>query len=212
MIRARSIQANSLVSPLFSAARIYMDFVTGFYIGRSASDMSGTPTVVSGSGLQATGAGNNASLTGTNFSSWFNATAGTFYVEFVQNAAGGGGFGRVFECNDGTTSEMFNMAFNGVASYTFETTDGAALQASSPIAIPAYGTLNKVACRFAVNDFRLCLNGTLGVPDTSGTLPTVTLIHLGNRVDGTRALDGFIRRFAFFPTALDNASMQSLTA
>jgi hypothetical protein len=197
------------IPAVFSTARVYMDFTAGFYIGRAPADFTGTPSI-SAAGLLVTGAGNTVSMASTAFSGWFNAVAGTFFVEFVQIAAGGGGLGRVFEVNDGTTTETINIFYN--TTYNMNVTDGGVLQASPTVTAPAFGSVVRVAMRYAANDFHFCVNGTLGAADTSGTLPTVTQIHFGNRADTTRELNGYIRRFAYLPAISTNAVLQSMTA
>lgn len=212
MNRARAIQPvrDTSITTLFSTARIYMDFAAGFYVHRTPSDLTGTPTITAGSGLRATGAGDNVSLGSTAFSSWFNATAGTFFCEFVQNTSGGGTFGRPFEVSDGTTSEFMHVTHNA-AQYGLAVTDGGVSQAFVAVAAPAFGTIVRAAARYAANDFQNCINGTLATADTSGTLPTVTQINFGNSAAGTRELNGFVRRFAYFPAVLTNAQLQALT-
>ncbi len=210
MNRARAIQANTSVSPLFSAARVYMDFVNGFYIHRTPSDFTGTPSITAGLGLFVNAAGNSVSLQSTAFSSWFNGTAGTVYVEFVRNSAGASPAGRAWNISDGTSTEMIELQYSA-PNELYGVTDGGASQALLGVVPPAFGSITKTASAFAANDFRFAVNGASAGDDTAGTLPTVTRIDLGNRPATDRAIDGYIRRFAFFSTALTNAEMQALT-
>lgn len=188
-----------------------MDFASAFYIHKSPSDLTGTPTITAGLGLRATGAGDNVSLASTAFSSWFNAAAGTVFVEFTQSSTGGGGLGRVVEISDGASAEIFQFFTPGAGSLVWGVTDGGVSQVSIGLAAPAFGTICRVAMRYAANDFQACINGTLGTADVAGTLPAVTQINLGNRPDGARFMDGYIRRFAYFPAVSTNAQLQLLT-
>ena len=151
------------------------------------------------------------SLASTAFSSWFNATEGTFFAQFVQANAGGGNLGRILSISDGTTSERFELYYNG-GNYSWDTVDGGAAQASLTVAAGSFNTLKKAAARYKLNDFHECVNGTLATADTAGTLPTVTTMYLGNSAANTRAGNVYIQRVGYFQTIQDNAFLQSVTA
>ena len=212
MRRFRALQpiADNTMTALFSTARMYMDFVNGFYVGVDTTDLTGTPTITAGSGLAVTGAPSTVNLTSTAFSRWFNATAGTFFVEFLQNTSGGGGFGRALEASDGTTSNFISLFYN--TNYTYQVTNATVSQAAIAGTNPGFGAINKAAFRFAANDFQLAFNGALGTADVSGAVPTVSQLTFGNSAAATRELNGFVRRVAYFPTSLGNSTMQSLTS
>jgi hypothetical protein len=72
-------------------------------------------------------------------------------------------------------------------------------------------TVIKIAGAYAVNDFQQATNGTLGVADTSGSLPTVTRLALGDIAVGQK-LNGYLRRITYYPLRLSNAQLQNLTA
>jgi hypothetical protein len=64
---------------------------------------------------------------------------------------------------------------------------------------------------YKVDDFSAALGGTLGTPDTSGSLPTVTQLTIGRRITD-RYLNGYIQRIAYYPVRLANTTLQALTA
>jgi hypothetical protein len=73
--------------------------------------------------------------------------------------------------------------------------------------------LINTAAAFAANNFQQGANGNLGTADTSGSVPSVTAMQIGNDFfasSGT-ALNGTIRRLVFFPQRLANTTLQTIT-
>jgi hypothetical protein len=149
----------------------------------------------------------NASMTGSNFSSWYNNSAGTFFVEFtpdltvaldtrVLNVSGGGATARVVDANSSGTNWG---SFNGTGNLT----TGAASVTSTP---------QKLGAAYAASDYALTLNGAAPATRTDALLNTPNQIQIGNFDGSQRYLHGHIRRLAYYNTRLANAQMQALTA
>ena len=145
-------------------------------------------------------------MTGTNFSSWFNSTAGTFLA--TGERAITSDFGRLLSANANNTTSAFDLgaSTNGRWLIT-NTTSQADITAGTVTANTAF----KVAGAFANNDAQMAFNGTLGTADTSVSLPNVSQLDIG--ADRTAVyLNGRIRSIKFWPTRLPDATLQSLTA
>jgi len=155
-----------------------------------------------------------ASMTGTNFSSWYNSAAGTMYAEigsapvntiaqfaYELNDGLGGGLGRIF-----TRRNVGSFIATAVA-------DGGVTQADfNALATVAGSATYKVASALAANDFALSLNGAAVVTDTSGTMPsTISRLFLGQNYGNSQVLNGYIQRISYYPTRLANAQLQALT-
>lgn len=153
-----------------------------------------------------------AVMTGTNFSSWYNQSAGTFVAEF--DVLGTVGTRAIMFVDNNTSNEiiglyasLFNDAFaratvvdNGVSQATLIST-------ASVVALAA----RKAGISFAANDFAFCFNGETVKLDTAGTLPTPTQLWIGGEITPTNILDGHVRRIQFFNTAKSDAELQALT-
>lgn len=153
-----------------------------------------------------------ATMTGTNFSSWYNQTAGTLIAEF--DVLGTAGTRTVFQIDDNTTNErIFMLASNAndaVARCTLiDNGVNQATLASTASVVPL--TPAKAGFSFAVNDFAFCYNGETVKLDTSGTLPTVTQLRFGVSNLASESLDGHLRRIQFWNTAKSDAELQALT-
>ena len=151
-----------------------------------------------------------ATMTGTNFSTWYNQAAGTFVVgmdTLYSNAADSATIRAVFTADDGTLNNLHRI-YQYQNRYGANTVVGGANQSDISIGVIAANTPATAAYAYAVNDFAPAMNGILGTPDTSGTLPTPTQLSFGARW----AVNGHIRALAYYNTRLPNTSLQTLTA
>ena len=203
-----SVSAASLVQ-LYNGAQSYTgDGVSGVYIWgaqleAAAFPTSYIPTVAS----QVTRSDDVAQITGTNFSNFFNATAGTLFAEYstitTDNAASA-------SITDGTSAERFTLRSNA-GSAIFTVADGGVTVVSLTAGAVTPNVTYKLAGAYAVNDFAASLAGAAAVVDTSGTLPTVDKMFLGAIVSNSGFLNGHIRRITYYPTRLTNAQIEALT-
>jgi hypothetical protein len=156
-----------------------------------------------------------ASMTGTNFSDWYNAAEGTLFVEAIGVNNISGVTRRFAEISDGTANERMVLGYSTTSNTRMLVFDGGGAVADVLVTsgVPA-GSLVKMAAAYKVNDFQQASNTTLGTADTSGTLPTVNQMFLGTDTAGATTaayLNGHIRRIAYYPTRLANSQLQALT-
>jgi len=152
-----------------------------------------------------------ASMTGTNFSSWYNAVEGTFVseAEFTNTVS----FNTVYDVNNGTTSNRIRtVQWNDGSNRRLSVSDGNVTQAS----ITGTGGVGvfRFAAAYKENDFAACQNGGAVGTDTSGTVPSVNQMGIGcyGPVSPTFFLNGSVRRISYYPTRLPNTTLQALTA
>lgn len=152
-----------------------------------------------------------ASMTGTNFSSWFNATQGTFVVEGSSNGINTStGQATLFSVHDGTTSNRMRGKYGSLTNPAFEGANGGA-STWDVLGTGVSGATNKLACAYAANDIAISLNGAAVSTDASATIPTVDRLTIGGFLTA-RELNGHIRRLSYYPTRLNNAQLQAITA
>jgi hypothetical protein len=72
-------------------------------------------------------------------------------------------------------------------------------------------TTVKQAGRIGIDDFASCVSGGTVLTDTSGTVPTISQMHLGQDIGGGRPLFGHIRRIAIVQGAVSDANLQGMT-
>jgi hypothetical protein len=155
-----------------------------------------------------------ATITGANFSQWFNAAAGTFVVDVSLNSAPAIATFSLYSASDNTTNERIFVGTGGGSGGNINTvvTDGGVLQAQTVNGSLASAGLHKYANAYALNDFASVANGSAAVTDTSGTLPTVDRLYIGAGAVGTAPINGHIRSIRYYPSRLTNAQLVSLTA
>jgi hypothetical protein len=178
-------------------------FATQAELGDSAS--SYVPT---GSSAVARSA-DSMSMTGTNFSSWFNQSEGTFIVE-ASAPRGGTGFGSAFGYYQDGSNRSGVQFFSGTSSRSYN------FVASLVDVDLAFGSWTpsafaKYAHAYKANDFAAVKNGGLVLTDTSATLFAAVALGIGSHVPPSEALNGWIKSIKYYRTRLPNAQLQSLT-
>ena len=157
----------------------------------------------------------SVTMTGTNFSDWYNPAEGTVYTELslldVGNTTGKvlwninrvGGFGEGFYMvneNNGT-----QLAYN-----TFYEGSNQAQFVSSGITTNQY---YKTIFSYQENNVNACFDGNLGTADTSVGIATVGRLTIGNNAWGNTSNPGdcHIKSFTYYPKRLTNTQLQNLT-
>jgi len=144
-----------------------------------------------------------ASMTGTNFSSWFNNAEGTVYVESVPALSGTNGF---FAINDNTNNNAINAYWSTNPQFQIRTNNVSEATISKSASAPF-----KLAGAYKVNDIATTVNGDSVSTDTSATIPVVTQMRIGQTGSGVNSTNGTIRKIAYYPQRLTNAQLQALT-
>jgi hypothetical protein len=150
-----------------------------------------------------------AQMTGTNFSTWYNQTEGTF-ISQASARVGTGGAAFIGHASDGTTNEYIDVGRYQPALVAV-INDGGVSQATLTVGGAADGTVRNLAVAYKVNDFAAATNGATPVTDASGTIPTVNRLILGSE-GSNYFLNGHIRAIAYYNTRLPNTQLQTLTA
>ena len=155
-----------------------------------------------------------ASISGSNFSSWYRQDEGTVFAEgsVAQPASGGNQFFFRSSESSYNNSVVLNVQSSGFASLS--TAAGGVFDgiASSSTALSA-NTMAKFAGAYAANNLGLSLNGATAVTDATATMPTVqTRADIGSDHAGAnRVKQGTIKRLTYWPQRLSNFTLQSIT-
>jgi hypothetical protein len=187
------------------------DGTSGIYLwGAQLEAGSGPPTsYIPTTGTAATRTADVASVTGTNFSSWYRQDEGTMFVQSVPVSTIGNG---VFGVDDTTNNERWRIGHSGTSAGGMTVVDGGVVQAalSTLASVAPLGATMRAAGAYRLNDFSCSVNEVQATPDTSGTVPTVTQATIGT-AQATTYNNGPIRRLTYWPTRLPNSTLQSIT-
>jgi hypothetical protein len=161
----------------------------------------------------ATRLADSASITGTNFSSWYNQTEGTFVAKFSVPSINPSSLNCAVEASDGTYNErvLLFALDSGTDVTQFAVTDGGVAQCAISAGNFTASLLQKLAGTYKASDFAASLNGAAVVTDSSGTLPTVDRLAIGRQSAGGGHLNGHVRSLSYFGTRLPNATLVSLS-
>jgi hypothetical protein len=145
-----------------------------------------------------------ASITGTNFSRWYNQTEGTAYWEGSRTTTTG--YPDRFRFSDGTNANRWFSYWDAAGnSSTFEVFTSSASQVGIFGGAPALNVPIKTAFGLAVNNVSAVYAGSIQGTDTSVTLPTVSQVTIGASFTGT------IKRLTYWPNRLSNTTLQQIT-
>jgi hypothetical protein len=156
----------------------------------------------------------SASMTGTNFTSWYNYSGGTVYVE----AASGNPTTAVSPTSvwftDGSTTNQIGFWLSTTGVNTYAKVNNVAVQ-NLNVALPVASVANtfyKTAWYYSTAG-----NGVSSAGQTATTYataivaPAITTLNLGSQA-GSSLINGRIKKFAYYPLALTNTQIQSLSA
>jgi hypothetical protein len=181
-------------------------YIWGAQLEAGAFATSYIPTVAA----SATRSADVATMTGANFSSWYNQSEGTLFAEATPQASTAGGYALI-EAGDGTDNNrigLFKLVTSGNASLSVRDSNVQQVSTNSG----AWTVTGKLAGAYKLNDFASSFNGGAVATDTSGTVPVVNQLTIGRRQSGENVLNGTIRRIAYYPLRVTNAQLQALTS
>jgi hypothetical protein len=191
------------------------DGTSGIYLWGAQLEAGAFPTsYIPTNSATVTRAADNASMVGSNFSSWYNQSEGTFVTSFDMYYATStiGAFPRVISVSNGSSANLIDIQSTQYNNENMTIIDTSVQQCSINATQFAANTTGKFAGSFATNNFQISANGVLGIADTVGTVPIVNQMQIGNRWDLIRPMSGHIQSIKYYPTRLPNGTLQGLTA
>jgi hypothetical protein len=184
-------------------------YIWGAQLEAGAFATSYIPTTTA----QVTRIADSATMTGTNFSSWYNATEGTLFAEAAAYRGGGATQRRIFVVDDGTANNRMTLRFDITPTNVAFTDNvsgvlvGNITSASTVVA----DTFYKNAGAYKLDDFAFGLSGTLVGTDTSAAVPAVNAARIGCSSTGEQ-INGWIKRISYYPRRLTNSELQAITS
>jgi hypothetical protein len=184
-------------------------FIWGAQIEALAFPTSYIPTVAS----QVTRAADSASMTGANFSQWYNQAQGAVYAESQPISLTSQGHNTA-GISDGTINNAFYIQQFTNTQVRYVNRSGASDQAIlSAGVVPTSNTNYKSAFAYQVNDYAASFDGGTIITDVLGILPSnVNRLVIGNLfVGSSQGFNGTIKKLAYYPIRLSNTNLQALT-
>jgi hypothetical protein len=171
----------------------------GYQIEQDTFPTSYIPTT----GSTVTRSADVASITGTNFSRWYNSSEGTWFGSIPTLS---GSSGRLVEVT-GPGGADYSMSIRPRASSS--RVDFARFNSGTPqvnITFPA-----KIAANYNSASIQGAANGTLAGLLTTGSHSNSTSVDIGRISSENTYLGGTINRLTYWPSRLQNSQLQQLT-
>ena len=176
-------------------------YLWGAQLEAGAFATSYIPTVLS----QVTRTADTATITGQNFSQWYNQSEGTLVAEWLLTHANATGR-YIAQVNSPTVAQGIGLWVNSDGLNTRAWVGATSVTAGNA----SSSTPNKAALGYRATDNAVSLNGAAAVA-SSATGPTDgNFFSIG--FSGVSQINGHIRRITYYPTRLSNAQLQALTA
>jgi hypothetical protein len=146
------------------------------------------------------------SITGSNFSGFYNQSEGTMLANAFTPASGDR---TVLAADDDTANEMIRLRTEGTNPF-FKVTDGGSDVVAIDAGTVTANTAFKLIGAYKVNNFASSINGGSAVTDTTGAIPTVDRMRIGAG-QGGNTMCGCISAIRYYKKRLPDAKLQSLT-
>ena len=171
-------------------------YVWGAQLEAGAFATSYIPTVAS----QVTRTADVATMTGTDFSDWFNSAEGTFSTTATVPAITGLNM-RFISANDGTSSNRIDLY--GITNTQLRVVNSGSVQASvTSGTIASYQERTSVGA-YKADSFATATNADSVSTDTSGTVPTVDQLYIGRAtVSNATYCNGTIKQINYWQQRL----------
>jgi hypothetical protein len=187
-------------------------FIWGAQLEAGSFATSYIPTVAS----QVTRSADSASMTGTNFSSWYRADEWTLYAE-AENRNGvvsttNYHMALLISGSSASTAQMMRMRgdTNAIQSYGSNGSETNQWVLSNGSGV-SRGSFAKGALVYKLNDVALSSGGAAVSTDTSAQIPVLDTLQIGIGTSSAQSLNGSIKKLAYYPRRLTNAELQGLT-
>jgi hypothetical protein len=192
------------------------DGYSGAYIWGAQLEAGAFPTsYIATTAATVTRNADAASMTGSNFTSWFNNAEGALYAEYIGvNNITASATRRIAEIGDNSANNRIVAGYNTTNNTRYLVVAGNSTQADVQVLGITAGSAAKFIGTYKANDFQQASNNTLGTADTAGTVPVVSQITIGSDYAQSinTALNGTIKKLAYYPLRLTNANLQALTS
>jgi hypothetical protein len=212
---------NAVVELSDNETRTYTgDGTSGIYIWGAQLEAGAFPTsYIPTQGSTRTRQPDNASITGKNFSSWYNPNEGSIFcsAKGIDNIDVSNFTRRYYELNEsGSINSRIIVGYDSSTTVRFLTVrNGIAEGLISENNQSPFKNTIRSSVGFKNNDVKLYSNSLGADPTRFGALPVVNSLHIGysGTIDPSppARLNGHVSRLTYFPKRLLNSNLQALT-
>ena len=152
-----------------------------------------------------------AVMTGTNFSSWYNASEGAFLASTVLSRQASVGGTTIISVSDTTLTNYMSFFFRAAGSLGANIVTGSVTQVNqTPLGVTSANTIVNIGLSYKTNNSVSYANGTVQSTVTTVTLPTPTQLQFGVS-PANIYLNGIISTLRYWPQRIINAEGQAFS-
>ena len=151
------------------------------------------------------------SITGSNFSSWYNQSEGSVFCDGASISNQNSSYWSIGQTTTANGATVLVYPQNTI---TFQVVDST-FQVNRTVFSGTVTDRKKTAVGLKQTNFASVINGGSVILDSSGSLPgNLNILRIGNYLDGGTVFDysGTISRLTYFPYRLPDATLQAITS
>lgn len=147
-----------------------------------------------------------ATMTGTNFSDWYNQSEGAFVLQAARYVGTGGSMTH-FSVSDGTNLDAYRLYSSGADGVEYFTgLDNNVTQWDRSRSSVTSDTPFKLCATYKLNNIAFALNGSAVTTDSIATIPTVDRLLFGQTGNGTAGQGRqYIQKLFYYPQVFTSA-------
>ena len=201
---------NQAAQPIRMPSTETGDGTKGYYVWGAQCELGAFPTsYIPTTTTALTRNADVATMTGTNFSSWYNANGGSFVFEFEGIKEQPANFTRLFVLyKDASNSCGVAIFPTGLSSYPFMDTAGVSQLDFITLMI---ANQSKVGFVFGTNNFKYAINASIPGVDTVVDIPQLTDFYLGCDQSGASQINGYLKKVAYYLPVFTSPEIQAFT-
>jgi hypothetical protein len=179
-----------------------------------AGNSTGSTSYIPTGATQVTRAADVCTISGADFSGFYNASAGTLVSQFTSSASSNASYVALSNGNIAANSIHFD---NDPATPSSRAVyySGSSVVANLGLgAQSAVGTIEKFATAYSVNDFAASRNGGTVVTDNTGAVPVgLSQMNIGSdeRTQGINYTNGCIASIQYYKSRLSNSMLKTIS-
>ena len=151
-----------------------------------------------------------ATMTGTNFSDWYNPTEGTFSIDCIINTKPAGQI--LIEMRGGTSANRFQYQRDSSSNtLRYLSIVSSSITVNLTKTSTFVNDVASITSAYKLNNYGVAVNGGVTTTDTSGGVPVVDRMRIGATVAGTAPSSGWYQKLLYYPQRLTNAEIQAFS-
>ena len=154
----------------------------------------------------------NASMTGTKFSSWYNSSEGTIFMSGIV-PQGLSSFPIEFTLSDGTNSNRIgSYIFTNGFYVTIRNSNSQIGEDMRPTFTPVVSSSYKKITSYSRNEYATTVNANTITKKFNAPIPNINSLNIGSAVVGTIRYNSTISRLTYYPIQLTNQQLINLSS